>query len=145
MRAIPKTLRDEMALEPYYHRCARVEMFNDHTCTPDPLTGRLIEWEHAFIYAGEQINEKWAIIPLCFRTHRGGMLNKNMNHFIALSRATPEDLEKYPRTDWKQLYLHLAQEYLPKSLKCPVQHGPEGNCTHPEDCDVCAALDEIHA
>jgi hypothetical protein len=60
------------------------------------------EWEHAFIYAGKQINEKWAIIPLCVYHHLGEGLVKNENQRIALERATPEDLAKYPNFDWEK-------------------------------------------
>ncbi len=100
-----------MALDPYYHSCARQAAFHDHVCQPDPVTGKLIEWEHAFIYAGQQVNEKWAIIPLCWFVHRGTGLNKKINQFLALQRATPEDLAKYPRANWAQQKLFLAKQY----------------------------------
>ncbi len=81
-----------MAVDPYYQICAR----KNSECQ-----GR-ITWEHAFIYAGKQINEKWAIIPLCVYHHLGEGLVKNENQRIALERATPEDLAKYPNFDWKK-------------------------------------------
>lgn len=73
--------------------------------------------EHAFIYAGKQINEDWAIIWLCAFHHAvdefqdGGNLEKDLNQFLALSRATPEDLAKYPRKDWAQLRRYLTVKY----------------------------------
>jgi len=93
MRPIPKTLKDEMAADPYYRVCARLNGDCD---------GR-ITWEHAFIYAGKQINERWAIIPLCWFHHLGIGFNKRVNMIIALSRATAEDLAKYPRGEWEKL------------------------------------------
>lgn len=98
MRKIPPQLRDEMANDVYYQKCAR----QNGACM-----GR-ITWEHTYIYAGKQINEKWAIIPLCEYHHAvnsyqdSGDLNKKANRCIALSRATEEDLAKYPRKNWAE-------------------------------------------
>lgn len=65
-------------------------------------SGRLTK-EHAFIYAGKQIQELWAVIDLCWYHHLGAGMNKNINEKIALSKATDEDLAKYPKKDWQQL------------------------------------------
>lgn len=97
MSRIPEELREEMSCDPYYETCARK---GEHNCA-----GR-ITWEHAWIYAGKQIQEKWAIIPLCEFHHDilnyqdRGNLNKAENQRISLLRATPEDLKKYPKKDW---------------------------------------------
>lgn len=90
MTPIPPKLREEMSNDPYYKVCAR----KNGECS-----GR-ITWEHAWIYAGKQIQEKWAIIPLCWFHHLGEGLNKRINQLISLLRATPEDLAKYPKKDW---------------------------------------------
>jgi len=90
MRPIPKKLKDEISSDPYYLKCAR---------SGSDCRGR-ITWEHAFIYSGRQINEKWAIIPLCVYHHLGDGLNKRINEKIAVNRATEEDLKKYPRKNW---------------------------------------------
>jgi hypothetical protein len=100
MNNIPPKLRRLLEANPYYKMCARA---GDGACA-----GR-ITWEHAIIYAGRQVQEVWAIIPLCKRHHNieeyqtSGSLDKQINVFIALSRATPEDLKKYPREDWGQM------------------------------------------
>ena len=97
MAKIPEELREEMASDPYYTKCARA---SEHNCQ-----GR-ITWEHPWQYAGKQIQEKWAIIPICEFHHAvgkfqdGGDLNKQENQKIALMRATPADLKKYPKKDW---------------------------------------------
>ena len=89
----------------------RKEIFNDHVCL-----GR-ITLEHAFIYAGKQINEKWAIMSLCAWGHDvdqfqdGGNLDKEKNQYCCIIRATEEDLKKYPRTDWEQLKKYLFNKY----------------------------------
>lgn len=115
MQAIPSSLREELAEDPFYTKCSRKVLLNDHICRPDPLTGKLIEWEHAFIYAGNQIQEKWAIIPICYLVHRGGKLNKEVNEWIALNRASEEDLTKYPKRDWKQRKAYLNAKYSNKN------------------------------
>lgn len=88
-----------MADDPYYEKWAR---------EGSDCKGR-ITWEHAWIYAGRQINEKWAIIPLCVFHHLGLGLNKKMNQALSLERATEEDLSKYPKKDWdnERLWLEL--------------------------------------
>lgn len=105
MRRIPDKLKRELKDDPYYKTCAR---FKEKTCK-----GR-ITFEHAFIYAGRQINEKWAIIPLCEYHHAVGLyqdngdLNKELNQMLALRRATDEDLLKYPKKDWAQVLKYLT-------------------------------------
>lgn len=99
MRPIPEKLKREMAADPFYKVCARAK---DGGCQ-----GR-ITWEHAFIYAGRQVNERWAIIPLCWHHHLGEGLDKNVNKRISLARATDEDLAKYPRAPWAQIKKSLS-------------------------------------
>lgn len=86
-----------MAEDPIYQTCLRQTVFHDHECRPDPLTGKLIDWEHALYYAGSQLQERWAIVPLCWWAHRGPGLNKKINEVIALNRATGAELKKYER------------------------------------------------
>ena len=111
MQAIPVKLKEELAEDPYYKRCAR----HGKECR-----GR-ITWEHAFIYAGKQIQEKWSIIPLCEFHHAvcrfqdSGDLNKEYNQYIALKRATQEDLAKYPKKNWEQLKKYLYEKYKNKT------------------------------
>ncbi len=105
---IPKKLLDEILQDDYYKRCARN---NEGTCR-----GR-VTFEHAIQYSSRQLNEKWAIIPLCSFHHSvleyqdGGDLNKELNWYIALQRATEEDLAKYPKRDWAQLKRYLIGKY----------------------------------
>lgn len=90
MNNIPPKLKKKMSEDPYYLVCARVN---------SDCEGR-ITWEHAWIYASRQIQEPWAIIPLCVRHHLGDLLDKKENQRISLCRATDEDLAKYPKKDW---------------------------------------------
>lgn len=92
-----------MDKDPFMHRC----IYDDEYCS-----GR-VEWEHAFLYAGKQINEWWAIVGCCANTHhRGKKLDKKLNQYVGLTRAVkaghlPFIIEKYPRVNWLQLYKGL--------------------------------------
>jgi len=92
MRPIPPKLKEEMATDPFYEKC----------CIGGDCAGR-IEWHHALIYAGRQINEKWAILPACHKHH--AEVSKYDREFkrIAVSRATDEELLKYPKAKWHLL------------------------------------------
>jgi len=96
--SIPKPLLEEILADPYYEECARRFEGN--------CQGR-VTFEHAWIYAGKQIQEKWAIIPICEYHHDvgqfqdRGQLDKHENQRLSLIRATAEDLKKYPKKDWK--------------------------------------------
>lgn len=82
-----------MAADPFYGSCARKAALGDHTCERDPLRPeQAIEWEHALYAAGKQLQQKFAIIPLCWWAHRGPGLDKDINIWIALSRATDAEL-----------------------------------------------------
>ena len=92
MRKISPKVKEKLLEEPQV--CARGK---DGGCA-----GR-ITWEHALIYAGKQIDEVWAIIKLCERHHAVngyqdmGAMNKEKNVWIALCRATDEELKKYSK------------------------------------------------
>lgn len=112
MRPIPPQLRKEMDADAYYHQCARHEALRDHECRPDPLTGKLIEWEHAIIFAGRQLNEKWAIVPICWLVHRGGYMVKEINEWLALRRAPKGRLKELSKAvDYEQKLRYLNQKY----------------------------------
>lgn len=108
MRPISQKIRKIISTEPYYKFCART---NWGDCD-----GR-ITMEHAFIYSGRQINEIWAIIPLCEFHHSlgkyldGGALDKKLNQYLALIRASQADLAKYPRVNWSLIFNNL-QKYV---------------------------------
>ncbi len=111
-------MRDEMSLDPYYQTCSRANA---------ECQGR-ITWEHVWIYAGKQVNEIWAIIPLCEYHHSvnwhqdGHGLNKKINEAISLARATVEDLKKYPTKTW----LLLIREAITTSEKHVIGSSSEG-------------------
>jgi hypothetical protein len=80
-----------MNVDPYYQICC-LKGYHSHVCG-----GRLTR-EHALIYAGRQIQEYYAIIPVCAAGQEvdtfqdAGTMNKELNVWIALNRATDDEL-----------------------------------------------------
>ena len=89
MNNTPLKLRKKWATDP-----PRTCMRADENCSG------ILTKEHALLYAGRQVQEDWAILDLCWAHHLGEFLNKRENIRIALSRATKEDLLKYPKNTW---------------------------------------------
>lgn len=108
---MPVSLRNEVAKRKYAGVCLRNLLFNDHVCEANPVTGRLIEWEHSFIYGSHQINEVWAIVFTCWGAHEGPSKNKEILQWIAINQATDADFAKYPRKDWQQMKRYLNEKY----------------------------------
>ena len=107
MRPIPLVLREQLNNDEFMKQCIY------ENCKNKP------EWEHAFIYAGKQINERFAIVPVCTFHHRGRGLNKSFNQFMALKNLFESDaayiseqLKKYPKKDWQQLKKYLTSLYV---------------------------------
>ena len=100
---MPIKLREELANDPYYKHCARK---NDGSCL-----GR-ITWEHAIIFKGRQLQKKFAIIPLCVFHHLGNGLVKEKNIYIALNRASDEELREISiGRDYLLLHKYLNRKY----------------------------------
>ncbi len=91
-KPIPLKMREQMSQDPAMKVCMRKILLNDHECEADPLTGKLLDWEHALTFAGSKINKPFAIISICYLVHRGGKLNKEINRWISLNRATDQEL-----------------------------------------------------
>ncbi len=106
MHPIPPKIRAELAADPFMKRCFR---WQEHECQ-----GR-VEWEHAWIYAGRQVQERWAIIPCCTFHHRGEGLDKNLNRYAAILRMTDDEWARaridYAKTEWIQQRLWLTKLY----------------------------------
>lgn len=107
-KAIPIKMRNEMDADPNMHICMRNALLNDHDCQTDPLKPyQATEWEHVMYYAGSKLNEKWAIISICWLVHRGGKLDKEINQWIALNRATDAELNALDRA--RPPYIHTRE------------------------------------
>lgn len=92
MRKISTKVKKQLELEPQI--CARID---DSDCDGG------ITWEHTLIYGGKQIDEVWAIIKLCEYHHAvntyqdGNGLDKQKNIWIALNRASDDELKEYSK------------------------------------------------
>lgn len=89
---IPKKQREEMDLDPFYHRCARRDALGDHDCERNPITRRLIEWHHAAKFAGKKVQIRNFIVPICWWSHEGPGKNDEIGMWIALNRATDGEI-----------------------------------------------------
>lgn len=89
MNNIPKKLKNELENDPFYSSCA---LRGINEC------GGRITWEHALIYAGKQVQKKFAIVPLCAKHHSVDeyqdmpTMNKELNVWVALNLAQDHEL-----------------------------------------------------
>jgi len=112
MNNMPPALRQECADDPSYKVCARRLALGDHSCAPSPLNGKLIEWEHALIFAGKQVQEKWAVVPLCWWAHSGPGLVKEINVWLALNQGTDEEIKRISKVvDYQRIKRNLNDKY----------------------------------
>lgn len=89
-----------MAADPFYNKCC---ISGDASTAKDP-----IEWHHNLIFAGRQVQAKFAILPLKRSLHRRAhnpQLAAQLN-WVMLNRATAEDLTKYSKA--RNLHIELA-------------------------------------
>ncbi len=99
MRPIPISMREELSEDPRMKYC--VCAYKGFGFCTDR-----IEFHHVWIYAGSQINEKWAIVGICVKHHKAVQSNplvKQCAERESLKLATEENLAKYPRKDWNQI------------------------------------------
>jgi hypothetical protein len=100
MRPIPKKLRDILNKDPFMAVC----------CLADSECDGRIEFDHAVEYRGRQVNEIWAIVPVC-EHHHAGQQYKERRQLVALNRATVQELEAMSKTNWIQRRDYLRTKY----------------------------------
>ena len=103
MTPIPQKLRKLIAADDFYKTCA---LFGQHG---HECEGR-VTMEHSIIFGGKQLQELWAIVPLCAAGHGvdnfqdAASTTKDLRIWVALNRATDQELqtiskvENYKRT-----------------------------------------------
>lgn len=102
MNNIPPTLKKQLLADPEYARCS---LLTYHTC------GGRITLEHAMIYAGRQIQARWAIIPVCAAGQEvdqfqdAHTMDKDRNRWVALNRATDAELISYRKATPSFIFL----------------------------------------
>lgn len=89
MNNLPKQLKDELSADPEYSRCA----------IPGGGHQGRITFEHALYFKGKQVQERFAIVPVCAAHHGVDWWQdaptespKSVRVWIALNRATDEEL-----------------------------------------------------
>jgi len=102
MQPIQKKMKEQIAKDHFMLKC----VWTGETTN--------ITWEHCWIYAGKQINETWAIVPLAkrFNTSHPPQIVKEYCRWISLMRATKKDLAKYPKKDWDQEKKYLDNKFI---------------------------------
>lgn len=107
-------LRKEIASDPEYSRCA---LQGIHPEIIGQCAGRITR-EHAVINAAKKIQKKWAIIPCCAKHHGVDQYQdahteapKDMREWVALTRATWEELTEYPKSKYFDRLAILNNKY----------------------------------
>jgi hypothetical protein len=81
------------------------DSFMRQCCYPE--CGKLPQWHHVFDFAYKQIQDPWNIVPAC-KFHHEQATRHNVNYkrdvedyfkWVALSRATEEELKKYSKVE----------------------------------------------
>ncbi len=122
MRPIPIALRAELEPLPRMKIC--------HLCG----SRTEIEWNHALIYSGRQVNELYAIVALCKHHHRGnnGTIFPDAKHvceIFAIENGLEHLKLNYPRFPWEQhlKYLKSIYESIKKGTGVSANHDHIGN------------------
>jgi len=95
MRPIPQKLRKQLSEDPFMEAC----------CYPG-CACKEVEWHHSVIYARKQVNEKWAILPLCHE-HHNSKEGRDWAELLAITLMTEEDRIMYSKRDWLQRAKYL--------------------------------------
>ena len=103
MRPIPQKLRNELSFDLNMNICVLRVLGIEHECGP-------VQWHHPWIYARKQINEYWAIVPVCENAHNNEVQFRLYFEFYSLLKARPEDLAKYPKFNWYQRKMYICSE-----------------------------------
>ncbi len=102
-------MRVELEALPRMKRCTLAPVQDLYGACSGRLTHP--EWHHVWTYAGQQINEPWAIVGACSRHHemvKADRAVKMAFEAASLLLATEEDLARYPRKDWDQIKKSLG-------------------------------------
>lgn len=114
MSVMSQKLRKDIEKDPEYSRCA---LQNIHVYLIGPCGGRVTR-SHDVYYAGSKVQMKFAIPPICARHHGVDEFQdshteapQRMRRWVALNRATDEDLAELPRGNFQKERDLLNREY----------------------------------
>jgi hypothetical protein len=102
MRPISPTIKKKILADKWYKKC----------CLCDSSQGK-IDWHHNFIFGGRQVDEFWAILPLCIPCHRHANNReiKEKLDWMMIQRMKEEDFKKYSRYNWRQRIKYLTTKF----------------------------------
>ena len=73
---------------------------NKVCCIKDDTCKGVIQWHHAFTYAGKRQNGLWCIVGICESHHkREAQFREKINKIIASRTTLDYLLKNYPKTD----------------------------------------------
>lgn len=131
MNNIPTQLKKDLVSDSQYRFCMR-HGHQGHVCD-----GR-ITFEHALIFAGKQVQAKFAILSICEYGHGvnmyqdGGDLNKELHVWIALNRASDEDIQSINKCeDYFRTRDRLNDKYGPWKMIYPKGITMVKTCDYP--------------
>lgn len=106
MRPLSSTIRAKIDKDPFFLKCCFCGLKRQ-------------EVNHALIYSGRQIEDYYALTPLCTHCHRGnnGTIWPEVKvhcELMAIVRGGKELLAKYPKYDWAQRKIFLERSLLKK-------------------------------
>lgn len=104
MRPISKPVKKELTKDKFMESC----------CVPG-CPNKDIEYNHAIIYAGRQLDKAYAIVPVCKYHHRGNngtifRIAKDWSTLWAITRGRGKIEKDCPKENWFQLKKHLENK-----------------------------------
>lgn len=105
MLPIPPKLKKQIDKDPFYRKC----------CLQDENCDGKIEMHHNLIYAGQQQNYIFCILPACANFHHKYEKRPDIRDrldSIMLSRTNLLFLQQtFPKRNWPQLQNYLSKKY----------------------------------
>ena len=108
MRVIPEALKRRIAADPWYRKCCLCHSLD-------------VQWHHNLIYAGQQVNEVFCILPVCETHHEGpegpkrNALTRQRLDELMYKRATSKE-----RKDYELKEPTRAKQKASKYSKCSI-------------------------
>lgn len=123
MTPIPQKIRKQIDEDQFYKTCALYDQ-HGHTCA-----GR-ITMDHSVIYAGQQLQELWAIVPSCAAAHgvdgyKDSAELKELRLWVALNRASTMELKMISKAlDYIRMRLNFNKKWGIYQHKVPTISNP---------------------
>lgn len=113
MNNMPAKLRKEMEVDEFYQKCCLTGLGFKAT-DENRFNPKRVEWHHNLIFAGRQVQKKFAILPVLKKYHDQEKKPeiKELLNWVMLNRMTPEELSEYSKVvHWKFELEKLNEKY----------------------------------